>query len=99
MLETASTMSAPDTAVDAEFAALLCADDELVWAEFDAIVRATWPASRRRFRPGRRRPRGRRAPGPSTPRWRQRELNLMRTGRQGPPVLEAGQRERSPPRR
>ena len=38
----AATASAPD-AVEEEFWALLCEDEELVRAEFEAIVSAAWP--------------------------------------------------------
>jgi hypothetical protein len=78
-----------------EFLDLICADDELLRVEFDAIIEATWgPASAgdRRRPAAPRIPAGRRAgaaiSGP--------QLGLA-SGRRGVPLAEPWRRQRSPP--
>jgi hypothetical protein len=82
--------SALETDPQEEFLALLCADEDLVRAEFEAIIDANWdpPRPARRTPPTPpRRPAHRRSPAPpTTPRG-----SVRREGRVG------WRRERSPP--
>ncbi|WP_156023080.1 hypothetical protein [Terracoccus sp. 273MFTsu3.1] len=80
------------TDVDEAFLALVCDDEELLRAEFDAIVGAAWPPSGTHSRPD---------DGDGTPRERarledrRRMATLRAVRREGGPVDRG--RERAPP--
>jgi len=78
---------------DEEFLALLCADEELLRAEFDAIIAAEWPTTPPR------RPCGEHAAGPSSHssarRFRAGQLRLPNWPRR--PGIGGWARQRSPP--
>jgi hypothetical protein len=80
--------------VEERFLALVCADEELLRAEFDAIIASAWgqptpPA----------RPRPTRPPGPPAPRGEQRADGSAGElpGRQHYPAGERRSRQRAPP--
>jgi hypothetical protein len=89
VIDMGSVLGQPQSAVDEEFLALVCADEELLRAEFEAIIEASWTEP----------PRSRPARGPAQPvrrghpRLRDRPTPLQR------PVLRTYVRQRSPPAR
>jgi hypothetical protein len=79
--------------VDREFYELMCADPDLVAAEFDEIVAGAWgTASPRNPRPARRPPR------PSGPSARRPRRDEHRTPAQRAAAVERVARQRGPPR-
>lgn len=83
--------SSPQAALDAEFLALVCADPDLLRAEFDAIIAAGWGCTRP--------PRRHSAGAPSSP-MRRRTTAAGREGFIAPlwsPTVVARGRQRSPP--
>jgi hypothetical protein len=81
---------------DEDFIALVCADEELLRAEFDAIIRAEWPA------PPSQRPDPASGETTSSRGWRGGETGDRQSwlpDRPGGPWLEGLARQRSPPAR
>jgi hypothetical protein len=79
--------------VDEEFLALICADEELLRAEFDAIITASWGQPR----PVAPRPRARGPALPSGPRSRCRPVDGGMRRPQREPGGEGHFRQRAPP--
>lgn len=79
--------------LDADFLALVCADEELLRAEFDAIIAAGWgcPQGRRPHPPVSTHPLPKRSEAPST-----RPAGIA--ARRHSPTVPARARQRSPPR-
>jgi hypothetical protein len=75
--------------VDAQFLALVCADEELLRAEFDAIIAAAWGWARQHRS-------GQSAGAPTLP-MRNETPSAGRTARRGTPKAGAQARQRSPP--
>jgi hypothetical protein len=92
MTSLSATASATATAVTDEFFALICADEQLLQAEFDAIIAAGWPTPPRRPKPATPRP-----PGRSNGRQQPNESPLDNWPDQLT-NLDAFNRQRSPPR-
>jgi hypothetical protein len=85
--------AALDEAVQEEFLALICADEDLLRAEFDAIIAAGWGQPR----PPARHPRSRRPRLPHTRRSNQLEVGGGLRGPQRDPSGEGRCRQRAPP--
>jgi hypothetical protein len=89
VIEMGSVLGQPQSAVDEEFLALVCADEELLRAEFEAIIEASWTEP----------PRSRPARGPAQPLRRRNRRYPDRLTRLQRPILRAHVRQRSPPAR
>lgn len=79
--------------IDEEFLELLCSDEELLRAEFEAIVAAEWPTPP--MRPPRPSPAGR-PPSPRPPTWWTRRSGRL-ASRPRHPGIGGWARQRSPP--
>lgn len=71
-------------AIEDEFLALLCGDEEVVRAEFDAIIEANWEEPPP-------------VPAPRAPAPRMPHPTVVRPLPLGPPNAVVGSRQRSPP--
>jgi hypothetical protein len=91
--------SAPvERRTDEDFLAVICADELLLRAEFEAIIAASWPGPVARREPPPRRPAG---PPPGAKHHRGRQTTgrprRPRTGRSSQPNADGPARQRSPP--
>jgi hypothetical protein len=82
-----SVVEQPHSAVDEEFLALVCADEELLRAEFDAIIEVSWAKP----------PQPRPARGSAQPSRRSYAPHPDRPAPLHRPLLRADVRQRSPP--